>query len=291
MIPREILDKVQLIEIQTGRLVNNLFAGEYHSVFKGHGMEFAEVREYQPGDDVRAIDWNVTARAGGKPFVKVYDEERELTVVLVVDASASGAFGSDARLKGEIAVEISAVLAFSAIKNNDRVGLLIFTDEVEVFVPPKKGKRHVLRVIRELLYHEPRRRRTSIAVAADYLDRVVRRHSVVFLLSDFIDKDYDGALRRLRRRHDLVAVTMQDPRELHLPAVGLIELEDAESGTVTLVDSDHAPTRQAFTERWERQRRQRKRLFRRLDIDEIEIDTTQPYVKPLVRFFEGRIRS
>ncbi len=289
MIPREILDKVRLIEIQTGRLVNNLFAGEYHSVFKGHGMEFAEVREYQPGDDVRAIDWNVTARAGGKPFVKVYDEERELTVVLVVDASASGAFGSDARLKGEIAVEISAVLAFSAIKNNDRVGLLIFTDEVEVFVPPKKGKRHVLRVIRELLYHEPRRRGTSITAAADYLDRVVRRHSVVFLLSDFLDADYEGALRRLRRRHDLVAVTMQDPRESELPAVGLIELEDAESGTITLVDSDHAPTRHAVAERWERQRRSRSRLFQRLNIDEIEIDATQPYVKPLVRFFEGRM--
>ena len=289
MIPREILDKVQQIEIQTGRLVNNLFAGEYHSVFKGHGMEFAEVREYQPGDDVRAIDWNVTARAGGKPFVKVYDEERELTVVLVVDASASGAFGSDARLKGEIAVEISAVLAFSAIKNNDRVGLLIFTDEVEVFVPPKKGKRHVLRVIRELLYHEPRNRGTSIATAADYLDRVVRRHSVVFLLSDFLDEDYEGALRRLRRRHDLVAVTMQDPREAQIPDVGLIELEDAETGTLTVVDSHHEPTRKAYAQRWRRQRRERQQLFRRHDIDEIEIDTTQPYVRPLVRFFEGRI--
>ncbi|MEC8992586.1 MAG: DUF58 domain-containing protein [Candidatus Latescibacterota bacterium] len=289
MIPREILEKVQLIEIQAGRLVTNLFAGEYHSVFKGHGMEFAEVREYQPGDDVRSIDWNVTARAGGKPFVKVYDEERELTVVLMVDASASGAFGSDQRLKGEVAVEISAVLAFSAIKNNDRVGLLIFTDEVEVFVPPKKGKRHVLRVIRELLYHEPRGQRTSIAAASDYLDRVVRRHSVVFLLSDFIDGDYESALRRLRRRHDVVAVTMQDPREAELPAVGLLELEDAESGEVALVDTDHAPIRLAFAERWARQRRNRQRLFRRLDIDEIEIDTTQPYVQPLVRFFKGRM--
>lgn len=289
MIPREILDKVHQIEIHTGRLVNNLFAGEYHSVFKGHGMEFAEVREYQPGDDVRAIDWNVTARAGGKPFVKVYDEERELSVVLLVDASASGAFGSDMRLKGEIAVEISAVLAFSAIKNNDRVGLLIFTDEVEVFVPPKKGKRHVLRVIRELLYHEPQRRQTSIAAAADYLDRVVRRHSVVFLLSDFIDDDYEGALRRLRRRHDLVAVTMMDPREAQMPAVGLLELEDAESGDLTVFDTDHEPTRKAFAQRWRRQRRQRQGLFRRLDIDEIEIDTTQPYVPPLVRFFEGRM--
>ena len=185
-VPQEILDNVHRIEIQAGRLVNDLFAGEYHSVFKGHGMEFAEVREYQAGDDVRTIDWNVTARSGGKPFVKIFDEERELTVVLVVDASASGGFGSGPRLKGEVGVEISALLAFSAIRNNDRVGLLIFTDEVEVFVPPKKGRRHVLRVIRELLYHRPRGRRTSISQALETLDRVVRRHAVVFVISDFI---------------------------------------------------------------------------------------------------------
>ena len=190
MIPKEILEKVRLIEIRSRNIVNDLFAGEYHSAFKGRGMEFAEVREYLRGDDVRSIDWNVTARVGD-PYVKVFDEEREQTVMLLVDASASGAFGSQQQMKGEIGVEISALLAFAAIKNNDRVGLLIFTDEVEVFVPPKKGRKHVLRVIRELLYFQPRGRRTSIADALEHLQRVLHRRSVVFVISDFLDEDYE----------------------------------------------------------------------------------------------------
>ncbi|MEE2657077.1 MAG: DUF58 domain-containing protein [Candidatus Latescibacterota bacterium] len=289
MIPHEILDKVHLIEIQAGRLVDDIFAGEYHSVFKGHGMEFAEVREYQPGDDVRTIDWNVTARSGGKPFVKVYDEERELTVVLVVDASASEAFGSGDRLKGEVAVEISALLAFSAIRNHDRVGLLIFTDEVEVFVPPKKGKRHVLRVIRELLYFRPRGRRTSIAGALEYLDRIVRRHSVVFLISDFIDSGYETPLQRIGRRHDLIAITMEDPREREIPDVGMITMHDAETGAQVLLDTGSAAVRESYTEGWRENRQALSQLFLRHGVDEICIDTSQPYVEPLARFFQGRM--
>jgi uncharacterized protein (DUF58 family) len=289
-VPKEILDKVHRIEIQAGRLVNDLLAGEYHSVFKGHGMEFAEVREYLPGDDVRTIDWNVTARAGGKPFVKVYDEERELTVILVVDASASGAFGSGARMKGEVAVEISALLAFSAIRNNDRVGLLIFTDEVEVFIPPKKGRRHVLRVIRELLYHRPRSRRTSIAKALETLDRVVRRHAVVFVISDFIDDGYDRALQRANRRHDVIAVSVDDPREGDLPDVGFLTMHDAESGQQVTVDSADQRVRQAFAESWQKAVARRTRTFRRLAIDEVRIDAASgDYVEPLARFFEGRM--
>lgn len=288
MIPREILKKVHLIEIQTRSMVNNLFAGEYHSVFKGRGMEFAEVREYQAGDDVRTIDWNVTARSG-RPFVKIFDEERELTVLLVVDASASGAFGSQAQMKGEMGAEISALLAFSAIKNNDRVGLLIFTDEVEVYVPPKKGRRHVLRVIRELLYFQPRSRGTSIASALEYLDRVVHRRSVVFLISDFLDTGYERALQRLGGRHDAIAVELEDPRERSLPAVGFLALQDAETGRQMVVDSASPRVAAAHRAHWEGVVARRRRTFRRLGIDAIQIDTSRSWVEPLVKFFQTRM--
>ena len=289
MIPKEILDKVRLIEIQTRSVVNELFAGEYHSVFKGRGMEFAEVREYQQGDDVRSIDWNVTARVG-TPFVKMYDEERELTVMLVVDASASGAFGSEEQMKGEVGVEISALLAFSAIKNNDRVGLLIFTDEVEVFIPPKKGRKHVLRVIRELLYFQPQGRGTSIAGALEYLERVIHRRSVVFILSDFLDADYQRALQLVARRHDLIAVNLFDPRERQLPDVGFISLQDAESGGQLLVDTRNPRVRERFAEEQRGEEEQRSRAFRKLGIDEIFIDSTKSYIEPLVQFFRTRMR-
>jgi len=289
VIPKEILDKVRLIEIQTRSVVNELFAGEYHSVFKGRGMEFAEVREYQQGDDVRSIDWNVTARVG-TPFVKMYDEERELTVMLVVDASASGAFGSEEQMKGEVGVEISALLAFSAIKNNDRVGLLIFTDEVEVFIPPKKGRKHVLRVIRELLYFQPQGRGTSIAGALEYLERVIHRRSVVFILSDFLDADYQRALQLVARRHDLIAVNLFDPRERQLPDVGFISLQDAESGGQLLVDTRNPRVRERFAEEQRGEEEQRSRAFRKLGIDEIFIDSTKSYIEPLVQFFRTRMR-
>ena len=289
MIPEEILEKVRLIEIRSRNVVNDLFAGEYHSAFKGRGMEFAEVREYLRGDDVRTIDWNVTARTGS-PYVKVFDEEREQTVMLLVDASASGAFGSVQQMKGEVGVEISALLAFAAIKNNDRVGLLIFTDEVEVFIPPKKGRKHVLRVIRELLYFQPQGKRTSITSALDYLDRVLHRRSVVFLISDFIDEDYERPLQLMRRRHDMVAVSIFDPRERALPDVGFINLQDAETGEQFLVDSSRREVRAYFAQQQEREDQQSRALFRRNGIDEVPIDITKSYVDPLVRLFHERVR-
>ena len=289
MIPEEILEKVRLIEIRSRNVVNDLFAGEYNSAFKGRGMEFAEVREYLRGDDVRTIDWNVTARTGS-PYVKVFDEEREQTVMLLVDASASGAFGSVQQMKGEVGVEISALLAFAAIKNNDRVGLLIFTDEVEVFIPPKKGRKHVLRVIRELLYFQPQGKRTSITSALDYLDRVLHRRSVVFLISDFIDEDYERPLQLTRRRHDMVAVSIFDPRERALPDVGFINLQDAETGEQFLVDSSRREVRAYFAQQQEKEDQQKRALFRRNGIDEVSIDITKSYVDPLVRLFHERVR-
>ena len=288
MVPEEILKKVRLIEIQTRSVVNSLFAGEYHSVFKGRGMELSDVREYAPGDEVRSIDWNVTARVG-RPFVKVFEEERELTVVLVVDASASGTFGSQEQMKGEIAVEISALLAFSAIENGDRVGLLIFTDEVEVYIPPKKGRRHVLRVIRELLYFRPLSRRTSIAAALEYLDRLLHRRSVVFLVSDFLDSGFERAMQQLRRRHDLIAINLEDPRERVLPAVGLVSLGDAETGEQVLVDTRSQRVRVTFYRHQERAAQTQGDSFRRMGIDEIRVDTSQSYVEPLVQFFQTRM--
>lgn len=290
MIPKEILEKVRLIEIRSRNVVNDLFAGEYHSAFKGRGMEFAEVREYLRGDDVRTIDWNVTARTGS-PYVKVFDEEREQTVMLLVDASASGAFGSVRQMKGEVGVEISALLAFAAIKNNDRVGLLIFTDVVEVFVPPKKGRKHVLRVIRELLYFQPQGKRTSITNALDYLEKVLHRRSVVFLISDFIDEHYERSLQLMRRRHDLVAVSLFDPRERALPDVGFINLQDAETGEQFLVDSGRQEVRAYFARQQEQEDERRRALFLHNGVDEVSIDITKSYVDPLVRLFHARVRK
>ncbi|MDA0748592.1 MAG: DUF58 domain-containing protein [bacterium] len=290
MIPAEILSKVRRIELRTRRLVNTVFSGEYHSVFKGQGMAFSEVREYQPGDDIRNIDWNVTARMG-HPFVKVFDEERELTVMLMVDASASGDFGTVSQMKGEIGVEICALLAFSAIQNNDRVGLLIFTDEVEAFIPPKKGRKHVLRVIRELLYFRPNRRGTDIGAALDYLNRVTRRKSVVFLVSDFLASGYEAALQVAGKRHDLVAVRLQDPREEDLPDVGIVELEDAETGEEILVDTSDAELRRLFAEYSAKAVQVRDRLFRSTGIDRVDISTADSYVDPLMRFFKMRAQK
>jgi len=287
MIPKEILKKVRRIEIRTRNLVDTVFSGEYHSVFKGRGMEFAEVREYQPGDDVRTVDWNVTARMG-HPFVKVFDEERELTVMLMVDASSSGEFGTIHQMKGEIAVEICALLAFSAIKNNDRVGLIIFTDEIERFVPPKKGRKHVLRVIRELLYFEPKGRQTDISAALEYLNRVLTRRGVVFLVSDFMSESYETALKIANRRHDLIAVTVTDPRERELPNVGLIELEDAETGEEILIDTSDPEVRLMFSGLTGEGKEARDRLFRSVGVDCVDVTTDRPYVDALMRFFRMR---
>ncbi len=290
MIPTEILKKVKRIELRTRNLVNTIFAGEYHSVFKGRGMAFAEVREYQPGDDVRTIDWNVTARMGD-PFVKVFDEERELTVILMVDASTSGDFGTVAQMKGEIGAEICALLAFSAIQNNDRVGLIIFTDEVELFIPPKKGKKHVLRVIRELLYFQPSGRSTNINTALEYLNRVTYRRSVVFLVSDFFASDYEKALRVANRRHDLVAIALEDPREYDLPAIGIVELEDAETGEGIMVDFGNTAVRDAFQKLTRKERDDRDALFRRMGLDAVNISTQGAYHEPLMQFFRMRAKK
>ncbi len=289
MIPKDILKKVKRIEIQTRGLVNDVLSGEYHSVFRGRGMEFSEVREYQYGDDVRTIDWNVSARMG-HPFVKVFEEERELTVMLLVDVSSSGNFGTVEQMKGELAIEICALLAFSAIKNNDKVGLIIFTDRIEKFVPPKKGKKHVLRVLRELLYHEPQGRGTDISMALEYLSRITHRRAVVFLVSDFISSDYQKAMQIANKRHDLVAITITDPREMDLPDIGLIELEDAETGEMVLLDSADKTTRKMFHSETSDLKLKRDKLLRSMSIDSIDVRTDISYVEPLIKFFRARAK-
>ncbi len=288
-IPREILRKVRRLEIRTRKLVNESLAGGYHSVFKGQGMEFSEVREYQYGDDVRSIDWNVTSRMG-RPFVKKYTEERELTVILVVDASASGTFGSTGQVKADVMAEICALLAFSAIRNNDRVGLILFTDRVEKFVPPSRGQRHVLRVIREILFHRPAGRGTDLQCALEYLGRVIRRRAVVFLVSDFLTRDFESGLRVVNRLHDLVALSVRDPLESELPAVGMVALEDAETGVVQVVDTGVPRLRQAFRKAALEGQQRLRDLFRRLGIDSVELVNGEPYDVPLVRFFKERAR-
>ncbi|MFC1620853.1 DUF58 domain-containing protein [Candidatus Omnitrophota bacterium] len=289
MLPKEILKKIRQIEIRTGRLVNDVFAGKYESVFKGRGMEFHEVREYVPGDDIRSIDWNVTARAGN-PYVKKFVEERELTVLLMADLSSSGHFGTKNKLKKEIMAEIGAVLAFSAIKNNDKVGLLLFTDHVEKFIMPKKGRAHVLRVIRELLYYKPKGKKTNINTAIEYLGKVLKKKAVIFLISDFIDSNYEKRLRILNKRHDIVAIPISDPRETVLPDVGLIEFEDAETGEILFMDTADALLKKEFTKRKHSFIEERNRIFRSVGVDSVEISTDKPYIKPLMLFFKKRAK-
>ena len=287
MISADLAKRIRLIEITTSRAVNDVLAGEYHSVFKGRGMEFDEVREYAPGDEIRTIDWNVTARMG-RPFVKRFVEERELTVLLAADLSASGAFGSGKRFKNEAAAELCALLAFSAIKNNDKVGLLLFTDRVEKFIPPKKGSSHVLRLVGELLRAQPAGKGTDVGLALDYLGRVSHRRSIVFLISDFLDEGFDKPLRVVARRHDLVALSVTDPRERELPPVGLIELEDAETGRRMTFDSSSARSRAQYAELADRRRLSRRELFRSTGVDEIEVSPNDDYVRDLMLFFKRR---
>ncbi|MBT8484086.1 MAG: DUF58 domain-containing protein [Phycisphaerales bacterium] len=287
MIPKELLKKIRRIEIRTSHLVTDALAGQYHSAFKGRGMEFEEVRPYQIGDDVRSIDWNVTARSG-EPFVKVFREERELTVLLVVDLSRSQEFGSVDQLKRELVAEIGATLAFSAIKNNDKIGLVCFTDRVEKFVPPRKGTGHVLRVIRELLAFEPRGRGTDIRGALEHVNRIMRRRAVVFVISDFQDEGYETALRIARRRHDVILVDVADPREEELPAVGLIELRDGETGERCVVDTSSRRWREAVNARRAAARENREKRFRQMKLDCISVRTGASFVDPLVRFFRRR---
>ena len=289
MIPGELAKKIRYIQIFTSKAVNDSLAGEYHSVFKGRGMEFDEVRGYQIGDEIRSIDWNVTARMG-EPYVKRFVEERELTVIFLVDLSASGDFGSRLQKKNEVAAELCALLSFSAIKNNDKVGLIVFTDQVEMFIPPAKGTTHVLRLIRELLRFEPKQTKTDISAGIDYLGRVTSKKSVVFLVSDFIAEGFEQKLRVIGKRHDLIAVSIIDPRELKMPDVGMIELEDAETGEKRLIDTGSRAVRKEY-ERLGFIRRQRlKELFQSMDVDRIEIFTTADYIFDLVRFFRTRGR-
>lgn len=284
---REILKKVRQIEIKTRGIVNEILSGEYHAVFKGRGMNFAEVREYQIGDDVRAIDWNVSARMG-HPFIKLFEEERELLVMLVCDLSSSSAFGSQRQLKSEVIAELAAVLAFSAIKNNDKVGLLLFTDKVEKFVPPRKGKSHILRILRELITFEPVRSGTSIKTALEHLNHVVKKRAVVFLLSDFYDQGYQQALRIAARRHDLVSVHLSDPREGILPSVGLIRIHDAETGKPAWIDTSSQRVRQRVETNFKKMQGEVKSYLQRSGVDYLPLSIDRDYIRPLIQFFKQR---
>ena len=286
---KELLKKVRQLEIRTRGLVNQVFSGEYHSVFKGRGMEFSEVREYQAGDEIRMIDWNVTARFN-HPFVKVFEEERELTVMLMVDMSGSQFFGSSTALKRDIAAELSAILAFSAMKNNDKVGAILFTDQIEKFVPPRKGRSHALRIVRELLSYEPKQSATSIRKAVEYLNSVQKKRSIVFLISDFMDAGYETALRIAGKRHDLVGITLIDPRESELPAVGLMTFRDAETGVQRWVDTSNPRVRDAHRLYWQSMIQARRSLFVKSKLDAVEISVDQPYMKPMIDFFRVRER-
>ncbi|MBI9071562.1 MAG: DUF58 domain-containing protein [Melioribacteraceae bacterium] len=284
---KEILKQVKQIEIKTRGLVNQVFSGEYHSVFKGRGMEFSEVREYQVGDDIRNIDWNVTARYG-HPFIKVFEEERELTVMLLVDMSGSLIFGSVEKTKQQIATELSAILAFSALKNNDKVGLILFSDRIEKFVPPRKGKSHVLRIIREVLSFEPEGRTTDLTGALEYFNHTIKKRSILFLISDFMDTGYDKILRIVGKKHDLVGLVLDDPREKELPRAGLIKFKDAETGETSIIDTNSKETQKWFRRRREEQYHYRKNIFTSSRLDAVELSTGSSYIKPLVNFFKLR---
>ena len=287
--PKEILKKIRLIELRTRRLVNSIFAGQYHSVFKGRGMNFEEVREYAPGDEIRSIDWNVTARMN-VPYIKKFTEERELTVMLLVDVSASGLFGSIELSKRELAAEVASILAFSAINNNDKVGLLLFTNEVELFIPPKKGRLHTLRLIREMLYFEPKGRGTNLAGALDYMNRVISRRAVVFMISDFMAPDFTKAFTVTSRRHDLVAMPVTDPGESELPDVGIVTLEDAETGAQIDVNTSSRAVRRGLFELNEERMKTLDRLLRSRRVDVVHLSTAEDYLIPLRAFFDQRER-
>ena len=289
MIPKDILRQIRRIQITTSRMVTDVFAGQYHSVFKGKGMEFYEVREYLPGDEIRSIDWNVTARAG-HPFVKKFIEERELTVMLLLDMSASSYFGTAQQLKMQLAAQLCSVLAFSAIKNNDKVGFIAFTDRIEKFIPPRKGLRHVLRVIREALYFKPQGTGTDIAGALDYLNRVTTRKTVTFIISDFFAPDFKKKLIVANKRHDVVAVTVTDPRELELPDAGLVKLFDPEKKRDFILDTSDRNLRLEYARRNQARIKERDSLFASARVDTIDVRTDIPYSRSLLKFFRSRER-
>ena len=287
MIPQEIISKVRRIEIRTKGLVNDLFGGEYHSVFKGRGMMFSEVREYQPGDDIRLIDWNVSARVG-TPFVKIFEEERELTVYMVVDVSGSGQYGTVEKMKMELGTEIAAVLGFSAIKNNDKVGVLLFSNEVEKYIPPKKGKSHILRVIRELLYYKPKFRGTSINAALDFLLKVSKRRSVVFLISDFVDSNYWTSLKMVNKKHDIIGIRLYDPSEAELPDLGLVKVMDPESEQEFWINTSRYLDRIDYKNTFNNRISELQSRCKKIKFDLISISTQEDYVEPLMDFFHRR---
>jgi len=289
MIPSEILKKVRLIEIKTRHIVNNLFGGEYHSAFKGMGMEFAEVREYTPGDDIRAIDWNVTARTG-KPFIKKYDEERELTVMLIIDVSASGFFGTGESLKSDIMIEIASILSFSAIKNNDKVGLLLFSDQIEEFIPPKKGKRHVLRVIREMIYHRAKDRKTNISIALEHIQKVLKRKSIIFILSDFWDNSYKQSMKLINKKHDLINIQILDKAEIAIPNLGFVKLHDVETESSIWIDTNKKSLQKLCHAKILNKKNNIKKYCKSNKIDFISINTSENYLNPLEKFFNHRIQ-
>ncbi len=285
----EILKKVRKIEIRTKGLVNQIFSGEYHSVFKGRGMAFSEVREYQFGDDIRTIDWNVSARFS-HPFVKIFEEERELTVMLLVDVSGSEEFGTVTGLKKDIAAELCAVLAFSAIQNNDKVGVIFFSDIVEKFIPPKKGRTHILRIVRELLDFKAQHRRTNVSAGLQYLTSAIKKRSIAFLISDFLDEGYDDALKIAARKHDLIGVRLYDPRETELAPAGLFRMLDAETGEAVWADTADPRVRREYALWWKKRQTERDKLFRRSGVDSIDIRIDQSYINPLMTFFRARER-
>ena len=284
---RELLKQVRQIEIKTKGLVNHVFSGEYHSVFKGRGMEFAEVREYQIGDDIRNIDWNVTARFS-HPYIKVFEEERELTVMLIIDLSGSLSFGTINKTKQQIAAELSAILAFSALKNNDKVGLILFTDKIEKFVPPRKGRKHVLRIIREVLSFEPEGKTTDIDTALQYFNNAIKKRSIAFLISDFIDEGYEKILRVVGKKHDLIGVVLSDRREKEIPKMGLVKFVDVETGQQRWLNTSNKDVFELIIKMHKENEIRRKNLFLSSRLDSINIDTGEDYVKPLVQFFKMR---
>jgi len=286
---KELLKQVRQIEIKTKGVVNEVFSGEYHSVFKGRGMEFSEVREYQIGDDIRSIDWNVSARFG-HPFIKVFEEERELTLMLLVDLSGSLVFGSVDKTKQQIAAELSAVLAFSAMKNNDKVGLILFTDVIEKFVPPRKGKSHVLRIVREILSFEPQGNNTNIKGALEYFNHSIKKKSIAFLISDFIDEGYDKILRIVSKKHDFVNIHLEDPREKDLLKAGLVKFRDAETQEIRYLDTSNKVVQKHFLKQMKEREDFQNNLFLKSRVDTIKIDIAASYVKPLISFFKLRVK-
>jgi uncharacterized protein (DUF58 family) len=287
MLTKELLKQVRQIEIRTKGLVNQVFSGEYHSVFKGRGMEFSEVREYQFGDDIRNIDWNVTARFG-HPYIKVFEEERELTVMLMVDLSGSLMFGSISKTKQRIAAELSAILAFSALKNNDKVGLILFTDKIEKFVPPRKGKKHVLRIIREVLSFEPEGKTTNLKGALEYMNNAIKKKSIAFLISDFMDEGYEKILRIVGRKHDLIGIVLDDRREKEIPNIGLVKLVDSETGAERWIDTSSKRVRSQMVSDRKANEKLRNSIFVKSRLDKIEVTTGSNYIQPLVQFFRRR---